>query len=66
MAKQTITRALARDLPPPPEGAAKVRIFDDKLPGFILERRRKGRRSTCATPTTAGGAGRSSSDGTVT
>jgi integrase len=42
MAKQTITRALARDLPPPPDGAAKVRIFDDRLPGFILERRRNG------------------------
>lgn len=42
MAKTTITRTLLRDLPPPPEGVAKVRIFDDRIPGFIAERRRTG------------------------
>lgn len=42
MAKATITRALMRDLPPPPDGTAKVRVFDDRVPGFIAERRRSG------------------------
>jgi hypothetical protein len=42
MAKATITRALMRDLPPPPEGSTKSRIFDDKIPGFIAERRNNG------------------------
>lgn len=42
MAKATITRTLIRDLPPPPPGVAKVRIFDDKLPGFLAERRKSG------------------------
>jgi integrase len=42
MAKTTITRTLMRDLPPPPEGSTKLRIFDDKIAGFIAERRRNG------------------------
>jgi hypothetical protein len=42
MAKATITRAMMRDLPPPPEGSTKTRIFDDRLPGFIAERRQTG------------------------
>src|ERR1019366_339673 len=42
MAKATITRVLMRDLPPPPEGTAKYQIFDDKVPGFIAERRHTG------------------------
>jgi integrase len=42
VAKTTITRALVRDLPAPPEGATKVRVFDDRIPGFIAERRRGG------------------------
>ena len=42
MAKTTITRTMLRDLPPPPDGVAKLRIFDDKVPGFIAERRRNG------------------------
>jgi integrase len=37
--KANITRALIRDLPPPAEGAAKIRLFDVRLPGFIAERR---------------------------
>lgn len=39
MAKTTITRTLMRDLPRPPAGVAKVRIFDDRVPGFLAERR---------------------------
>jgi len=39
MSRVTITRALLRDLPPLPEGAAKQRLFDGALPGFIAERR---------------------------
>lgn len=42
MARATITRILLRDLPALPQGAAKARIFDDRLPGFIAERRRTG------------------------
>jgi integrase len=42
MARTAITKALLRDLPPPPEGTAKVRVFDDRLVGFIAERRRNG------------------------
>lgn len=42
MAKTTITRALLREPPPLPDGAAKVRIFDDKTLGFIAEVRRSG------------------------
>ena len=42
MAKTTITRTMLRDLPPPPDGVAKQRIFDDRIPGFIAERRRNG------------------------
>lgn len=42
MASITITRALLRDLPPLPPGAAKLRLFDDRLPGFIAERRQSG------------------------
>ena len=41
MATTTITRTLLRDLPPLPKGAAKRRIFDDRLPGFIAEQRRR-------------------------
>ena len=39
MATTTITRTLMRDLPRPPAGVAKVRIFDDRVPGFLAERR---------------------------
>jgi len=42
MARAVITRASMRDLPAPPEGVAKVRVFDTHLPGFIAERRRTG------------------------
>ena len=42
MAKATITRVLLRDLPPLPEGAVKIRIFDDRLTGFIAEQRASG------------------------
>jgi hypothetical protein len=38
----TITRALIWDLPPPPHGVAKIRLFDGRLPGFIAERRATG------------------------
>jgi len=37
MARTTITRALLNGLPPLPAGAAKQRIFDGQLPGFIAE-----------------------------
>ena len=40
MAATTITRSLVQKLPPLPEGAAKQRIFDDRLVGFIAEQRR--------------------------
>ena len=40
MAATTITRTLVQKLPPLPEGAAKARIFDDRLVGFIAEQRR--------------------------
>jgi integrase len=36
----TITRSSVQKLPPLPEGAAKHRIFDDRLVGFIAEQRR--------------------------
>jgi integrase len=39
MAATTITRSLVQKLPPLPEGAAKHRIFDDRLVGFIAEQR---------------------------
>ncbi len=42
MARAAITRASMRDFPAPPEGVAKVRVFDTHLPGFIAERRRTG------------------------
>jgi integrase len=42
MAKATITRALLRDLPPLPDGVVKIRIFDDRLTGFIAEQRAGG------------------------
>jgi hypothetical protein len=42
IARTTITRTMLRDPPPPPEGTAKVRVFDDRVPGFIAERRRGG------------------------
>ncbi len=40
MAATTITRSLVQKLPPLAEGAAKQRIFDDRLVGFIAEQRR--------------------------
>ena len=40
--KATITKGLLSGLPPPGEGEAKLRVFDDRLPGFIAERRRTG------------------------
>jgi integrase len=40
--KATITKVLLSGLPPPGEGEAKLRVFDDRLPGFIAERRRTG------------------------
>jgi integrase len=40
MAAITITRTTMQKLPPLPEGAAKARIFDDRLVGFIAEQRR--------------------------
>jgi len=40
MGQRTITRILAKEFPPPPPGQDKVRVFDARLPGFILERRR--------------------------
>ncbi|MCB5943939.1 site-specific integrase [Acidocella sp. KAb 2-4] len=40
MPATTITRSLVQKLPPLPEGAAKHRIFDDRLVGFIAEQRR--------------------------
>ncbi len=42
MSKTTLTRKAVRELAPPPSGAAKVRYFDDRLPGFIAERRHSG------------------------
>ena len=42
MARTTITRTMLRDLPPPPEGTAKVRVFDPKTIGFIAEKRASG------------------------
>jgi len=38
--KATITKGLLQGLRLPAEGVAKLRVFDDKLPGFIAERRR--------------------------
>ena len=38
----TITRGLAAHPPPLAEGASKLRIFDDKLPGLIMEVRPSG------------------------
>jgi integrase len=40
--KAMITRGLLQGLPEPAEGQAKLRVFDDRLPGFIAERRRNG------------------------
>ena len=40
--KATITKTLLQGLPAPADGAAKLRVFDDRLPGFIAERRRTG------------------------
>lgn len=37
-----ISRALVLSPPEIPEGASKIRIFDEKLPGFIMERRASG------------------------
>jgi integrase len=42
MARATITRTLFKDPPPLPDGVDKVRTFDDRLTGFIAERRRTG------------------------
>jgi hypothetical protein len=42
MARTTITRTLMRDLAPLPVGTGKVRIFDDRLTGFIAEQRATG------------------------
>jgi len=39
MAATTLTRTLLQKLPPLPAGAAKSRIFDDRLVGFIAEQR---------------------------
>lgn len=38
----TITRGLAAQPPPVPAGQAKLRVFDSKLPGFIMEVRASG------------------------
>lgn len=40
--RTTITRTFLKELPPLPEGAAKRRIFDDRLTGFIAEQRQSG------------------------
>ena len=40
MSTRTITRTLLKATPSPPEGQEKVRIFDDRLAGFIAEVRR--------------------------
>ncbi len=40
MVERTITRTLLSNLAPLPEGATKVRIFDDEVTGFIAEQRR--------------------------
>ena len=40
--KATITKTFLQSLPKPEDGKAKLRIFDDRLPGFIAERRRTG------------------------
>jgi integrase len=40
VSRRTITRTLLRDMPPPPAGQEKIRIFDDRLAGFIAEVRR--------------------------
>ena len=37
MATQTITRTLAKAPPPVPAGARKVRVFDDRVKGFLME-----------------------------
>lgn len=37
--KATITKTLLQGLPELASGASKLRVFDDKLPGFIAERR---------------------------
>jgi len=42
MTASTITRTLMQKLPPLPAGAAKHRIFDDRLAGFIAEQRASG------------------------
>jgi integrase len=38
----TITRGLAAHPPPVPDGVGKLRLFDDKLPGLIMEVRPSG------------------------
>ncbi len=38
-----ITRALASNPPAVPDGKDKLRLFDDKLQGFILEVRKTGK-----------------------
>jgi len=38
----TITRGLAAPPPPVPAGGTKVRIFDDRVRGFVMEHRRSG------------------------
>ena len=42
MSVTTLNRSTVKALPPPPDGAAKVRYFDDRLSGFIAERRHSG------------------------
>ncbi|MEN3164109.1 site-specific integrase [Tistrella mobilis] len=37
MPTQTITRALAKSPPPVPAGKRKIRVFDDRLSGFLME-----------------------------
>ena len=39
MPATTISRTLLRDLPPLPQVVAKIRIFDNRLVGFIVEQR---------------------------
>ncbi|MDJ0390900.1 Arm DNA-binding domain-containing protein [Roseomonas sp. E05] len=42
MATELITRALTKAPPPVPPGARKLRIFDTRLRGFIMEVRASG------------------------
>jgi integrase len=40
--KATITKTLLQSLPEPAAGKTKLRVFDDRLPGFIAEKRAGG------------------------